>query len=1579
MNTNRRATRRRRDRDRGFTLVELVISLVLGVMVMGVTTSALLTSMNAADSTVAQIADSTDATLVATYLVRDAQAAGGVNPATGAQATDVGISIESTSAGWQQCVQEGVLVVRFSWYDRQSATNAAPVVVTYALRPDGSLTRRSCERDTVVDVVVGSHVSAASASCTPIANCTGSPESVSLTITGSNERAPFTSTLTASMRGDVQQAPSPTNSAPVPLMALGAAATVCPNLTIASTAEGIGTVTVLGDAIVGDDCGSSPVAGDQTKLQPSGTTSLVHSVADPYAALVAPAASCPSTGTNPVIGAASDSGTTIYPQAVTIGEFEVVDFQPGVHVFCAGVTVEGGAIVSGTDVLWFVAGGDVYIRREAQLELAAPMSGTLAGLVVWQSVDGGQVTIDAQGAVPTLRGVVYAPRSQVALTGVSPIVAGGVIARSVATATSASVRLGMPIPYLAVSPTTVPAAQQGVAYGPVTLAATGGSGTLTWTAAGLPAGMTLSVDGVLSGNPTELGTFEVAVTVSDATAAARSTTYLIDVRPQLVVTSPTSLAAGQRGVAHAGATAAATGGLPPYTWSATGLPDGLVVGETGVLSGTPTQSGSFSVVLTARDSGGGVASAVLPLTINAALAISTPSLPAGTTGVAVVATTLAATGGTAPYSWSATGLPPGLTMSTTGVLSGTPTAGGTYGVTAAVVDAVAARATRSYTVQITAATTAIAPMGAAQGFQVLSEQDAAMSSSGVQGAVAVGGNLSIGSTQTFGSAGTSTFRPVAAGSYTTLAVGGYVVVDTPGLTSVLTIASGFLRAGATTNAAVVTGATEAHLVPASNPVATATPRVTVSTGQTNQATFPIVASPAFPFSSAFAQFRARSAELALLGPSSCPSIASASLTPAGLTLTSGKVNVWNTTVAQLAGITSLSSNVAVTGNTPLVINVTDAGAVTLPSTAWTAITGATKSALIWNFPAATSVAASGTFSGTLYAPNAAVTLTDVVLTGDVVAASLGVPSGSLSLAHFSATIPCGSPVLTVALPASLPAGTRDVAYTSTTLTATGGVPGYTWSATGIPAGMSLSAAGVLSGTPTAAGTSTLSVTVTDVTGATTTRSYTLDVADAPSVTTPETLPNATSGAAYAPQSFAATGGTSPYAWSATGLPSGMSFSTAGILAGTPTTAGAATITLTVTDALGRTSTATRALTVQSSTDDFGCPNAPIGWKAEYFANRTLTGPPTLCRDDAAVDFDWADRAPASSLPRDNFSVRWTKAMWFDAGVYTFEKGSDDGMRVAIDGTTLIDDWVDHSYDGGKWSRTQTMTAGYHTVVVTFYERGGLARASFHVEQQVAATCPAAVTGWRGEYYRTRDLTGVTKICRDDATIDFDWGSGSPGAVIPADDFSVRWTRTTTFDAGTYTFTKGSDDGMRVYIDGTALIDDWVEQSYDGPVTTTQALTQGSHTVVVEYYERGGVARATFSWTKVATSTCPSTITGWKGEYFSNKTLSGSPFLCRDDASIAFNWGTGAPISGMPADDFSVRWTGNLYFTAGWYVFTVGSDDGMRVYYDGTLVIDQWYDRPYTSSKTWTYVPGGWHKLVVEYYERGGYAQATLVW
>ena len=109
------------------------------------------------------------------------------------------------------------------------------------------------------------------------------------------------------------------------------------------------------------------------------------------------------------------------------------------------------------------------------------------------------------------------------------------------------------------------------------------------------------------------------------------------------------------------------------------------------------------------------------------------------------------------------------------------------------------------------------------------------------------------------------------------------------------------------------------------------------------------------------------------------------------------------------------------------------------------------------------------------------------------------------------------------------------------------------------------------------------------------------------------------------------------------------------------------------------------------------------------------------------------------------------------------------------------------------------------------------------------------------------------LARTDSTINFDWASGSPGTAVNANNFSARWEGDFTFESAAYNFTTTADDGIRVYVDGTPLIDKW----FDQPPTTYNALktlSAGTHRVKVEYYENGGGAVAKVSWTKVQTLT-----------------------------------------------------------------------------------------------------------------------------
>jgi hypothetical protein len=118
---------------------------------------------------------------------------------------------------------------------------------------------------------------------------------------------------------------------------------------------------------------------------------------------------------------------------------------------------------------------------------------------------------------------------------------------------------------------------------------------------------------------------------------------------------------------------------------------------------------------------------------------------------------------------------------------------------------------------------------------------------------------------------------------------------------------------------------------------------------------------------------------------------------------------------------------------------------------------------------------------------------------------------------------------------------------------------------------------------------------------------------------------------------------------------------------------------------------------------------------------------------------------------------------------------------------------------------------------------------------------------------------------------------------------------------------------------------------------------------------------------------------WRGEYFTNSTLSGAPGVVRYDEKIDFRWRSGSPVRNVPADGFSVRWTGEVRLNAGRYGFRTETDDGVRLYVDGKLVIDRWYDMATSVHTAVVPLKAGLHTIRMEYYENRGEATAKLTW
>jgi len=259
----------------------------------------------------------------------------------------------------------------------------------------------------------------------------------------------------------------------------------------------------------------------------------------------------------------------------------------------------------------------------------------------------------------------------------------------------------------AISKTAPPNGATGVPYFYAFAVQSGGTFPFVWSEQGnLPPGMGFSSTGQLTGSPTQPGTFPLSVTVTDSAAPPASGSFSFSL---IIVDSPINIASsptppdGTTTYPYPGYTfSVASGGTPPFTWSLTQgpLPPGLTL-TNGAISGTPTAQGPFPITVTATDSANPAESASIQFTLTVnnpppPVVNATPAPPVGTNGNGY-GYQFTATGGFLPLSWAVTSgsLPPGLSLSSTGAVSGTATAAGTFTFTVTVTDSAPTAQTNS--------------------------------------------------------------------------------------------------------------------------------------------------------------------------------------------------------------------------------------------------------------------------------------------------------------------------------------------------------------------------------------------------------------------------------------------------------------------------------------------------------------------------------------------------------------------------------------------------------------------------------------------------------------------------------------------------------------------------------------------------------------------------------------------------------------------------------------------------------------------------------------------------------------------
>jgi hypothetical protein len=258
------------------------------------------------------------------------------------------------------------------------------------------------------------------------------------------------------------------------------------------------------------------------------------------------------------------------------------------------------------------------------------------------------------------------------------------------------------------------------------------------------------------------------------------------------------------------------------------------------------------------------------------------------------------------------------------------------------------------------------------------------------------------------------------------------------------------------------------------------------------------------------------------------------------------------------------------------------------------------------------------------------------------------------------------------------------------------------------------------------------------------------------------------------------------------------------------------------------------------------------------------------------------------------------------------------------------------------------------------------------------TLPAPSPGsWRGEYYDNPNLAGAPVLVRDDPALDFNWGAASPGPNVPTDNFSVRWTRPFEFaEEGDYRFLADVDDGVKLYLDGWLVIDEWNTNPYVLHTGVFADIKPGVHTIIVEYFEAAGEAHLKVWLEKTLVSSAK-----WVGEYYNNPDFHDAPFLVREDDDLDFNWGNDEPASGMPDDNFSVRWQRTVVLKEGDYDFKVQLDkeDRVKIYLDNWLILEEDSENGGTVTDSFKDVGAGTHTIRVEYQDFSDEASIEVDW
>ena len=969
---------------------------------------------------------------------------------------------------------------------------------------------------------------------------------------------------------------------------------------------------------------------------------------------------------------------------------------------------------------------------------------------------------------------------------------------------------------ITVSPSngTLPGGQLNTFYSQ-TFTQSGGVGTATWSvsAGSLPAGLSLNAStGELSGTPTTPGTANFTIRATDQNTCTGERAYSLTIACAAITITPATLTAGTAGTSY-NQSLSASGGITPYTFSqgSGSLPTGLSLSGSGVVSGVPTQTGTFTFTANVTDNQGCTGSASISLTINCqTITVTAPATNTGTAGSAFSQSFSQSGGiGTTNFSTAST-LPTGITLSTAGVLAGTPTQTGSFPITVKATDSNGCMGTTNYTLTINCQTITVTAPATNTG--------------------TTGTNFSATFTQS-GGIGTTNFTTAS-----TLPTG--ITLSTAGvLSGTPTQLGAFPITVTATDSNGCTGSANYTLTISCGTITVTPPAITTGTAGA-------------AFSQSFSQS----------GGTGSVTFSTASTLPNGVTFSSAGVLAGTPTQTGSFPITVTatdSNNCTGSANYTLTINcqtITVNAPATNTGTANAAFSatftqsggiGTTNFTTASTLPAGIALSTTGVLAGT---PTQTGTFAITVKATD--------SNGCMGTVNYTLTINCQT--ITVTAPATN-TGTVNTAF-SETFTESGGIGTTMFStASALPNGITLSAAGVLAGTPLQSGSFPIIVKATDSNGCMGTVNFTLVIACQTITVTAPATNTGTANAAFS-ATFTQSGGigTTNFTTAST-LPNGITLSTAGVLAGTPTQTGVFPITVTATDSNGCTGSVNYSLTISCQTITVNAPATNTGT-----ANAAFSATFTQLGGIGTTNF-----TTTSTLP--NGITLST------AGVLAGTPTQTGTFPITVVATDSNDCTGSVNYTLTINCQTITVTApatntgtANTAFSATFTQSGGIGTTDF----TTASTLPTGITlSTAGVLAGTPTQTGTFAI-----TVKATDSNGCMGTVnysltincqtitvtapantsgIPGVPFSETFTQTGGIGATTFTTTSTLPTGLTLATNGTLA------------GTTTQT---GSYPITVKATDSNG-CMGTVNYTlmigcPVITVNAPVTNTGTLGTSFS---------------------------------------------------------------------------------------------------------------